>query len=185
MSSEPCAENRHQPTDGFDPDVRRTMPFAVKLSALAAAAAFTPGITDFMWRLSHSRIGHSESVCNMVLVALDALIVIGLLSGNRLAWQWGRILAFVAAIIWTSELGLVFSIPRTSATSPGDYSLFAGLTLIAFPAVGLWVVYFSLGRPSAIAYFGLVCPQCGQPTHKSADFLFNTAKCKKCGYAWR
>jgi len=53
----------------------------------------------------------------------------------------------------------------------------------AFPASLIWMGLL-LGLPKSRAYFRLICPDCGSKEVKATDFLYNTAKCEKCGRRW-
>jgi len=48
----------------------------------------------------------------------------------------------------------------------------------------LFVAGIALGRPTAYAFFDLVCPVCAARTGLGADFLFRQARCRKCENVW-
>ena len=115
-------------------------------------------------------------------ILIPGLVFAGVVKGHRLAWQWGRIVAMLSAVL-TPLASMAFYLGNKSDPHP-----FMGITLIistTFCVVLLLAVFFALGRPSAKAFFGLVCPKCGQPTSKAADFFFNKARCRECDYTWR
>jgi hypothetical protein len=111
-------------------------------------------------------------------LSLGALIMVGFVTGHRLAWQWGRILGLLAAIGYTLVVVLSFTSPK------GTDTIWLPI-IFGFLAVCLWTIFFAIGRTSAREHFGLRCPKCSQLTNRAADFFFNRAKCKACGNVWR
>jgi hypothetical protein len=104
------------------------------------------------------------------------IILVYVLLGNRLAWQWGRYAAFgtmvlipLVTLMNISHKGTIFA------------ELTAQVIVMVLPAL---LIALALGRPSARAFFQLVCPACQSRSVKSADFFFRRVKCKKCGNAW-
>ncbi|HTP52891.1 MAG TPA: hypothetical protein VMK42_19535 [Anaeromyxobacteraceae bacterium] len=109
-------------------------------------------------------------------VVVMALLLWGIFRGYRLAWLWGRHLAFVlsAVVLAMVLLGLYL---KKLPFLPAAVMLF-GLVL------PLAVVAVSLGRTSARQWFDLYCPKCGSGTSRGKDFLFRRARCLKCGEVW-
>lgn len=102
---------------------------------------------------------------------VSTLLLLGFIKGHRLAWQWGRIFPVIGI-----AGGLLFMIISTKSFATNW--IFLGLELVYITLV------VALGRPAARAYFKLICPKCGKPTWRAADFLFNKAKCKPCDFVW-
>ena len=131
-------------------------------------------------------IGLAQDPTSIVRVAvsmgLQLLILWGMIVGHRLAWQWGRILGILAAVLLT--IGAVTSFVGTAAAQvPAWVRLLAG-SIVMLQAVCLYTIFFALGRPSAKQHFNLRCPSCGKFTGAAADFFFNRAKCKTCSTVW-
>ena len=116
-----------------------------------------------------------------ISLALQLLILWGLIVGHRLAWQWGRILGLLAALLFTFSAIVMFS--QSSASPAPLVLILTGITLVV-QALCLYTIFFSLGRPSAREHFRLRCPSCGKLTSSAADFFFNRAKCKACQNVW-
>jgi hypothetical protein len=113
---------------------------------------------------------------------LGALILLGLVFGHRLAWQWGRILGILAAVLLTLAAVLSFFGQRNIRGPAWVRTLEGGVFL--FQAICLYTIFFALGTPSARLFFRLRCPLCGEFTSTAADFFFNRALCKRCPKAW-
>jgi hypothetical protein len=116
-----------------------------------------------------------------VSAALGALILWGVIVGHRLAWQWGRFLGILAAVLFT-VLG-IFVFTGGPARVPVPARVLAG-SILMVQAFCVYTIFFSLGRPSARQHFNLRCPSCGKFTSAAADFFFNRAKCKACQNVW-
>jgi uncharacterized membrane protein len=107
---------------------------------------------------------------------LFALLLAGLLRGSRLAWLWGRYIAIILAVVVTASV--VSGYVRHQAGA-----LVLALSLLGL-AAPLLVAGVALGRPSAYAFYDLVCPTCGTRTGLGADFLFRQARCRSCKNVW-
>lgn len=114
----------------------------------------------------------------LLQIGLGVLILVGTIAGHRLAWQWGRILAILGAVLLTL-VALVFF----AAIRDGEVAAWLG-ALMVVQVIPLYTVFFAFGRPSARVFFRLVCPKCGVMTNKAADFFFNRARCRRCGNVW-
>jgi len=105
--------------------------------------------------------------------AVMGLLLWGIARGYRLAWLWGRYLTLFLSAMVLVGLGMGLwkgEVPWTWAAA-----LVAGLVL------PLGATSIALGRPSAFAWFGLVCPKCGTQSSRGNDFLFRSARCPSCG----
>ncbi len=107
---------------------------------------------------------------------LFALLLGGLVSGSRLAWLWGRYITIALAVVVSASV--VSGYVRNEA---GALVLALSLLGIAAP---LLVAGIALGRPSAYAFYDLVCPTCGARTGLGADLLFREARCRRCKTVW-
>jgi peptidoglycan/LPS O-acetylase OafA/YrhL len=151
----------------------RRRPASVWIAAVAfgVVVAFQAGLAYFFardgdlgwWRFAFA-------------VAAFVLLLVGLVRGRRLAWLWGRYLALV--------LGVVLLASLAAGYARHELALEVGLLALFGMAVPLFVAGLALGRPSAHAWFDLVCPSCAVPTSHGADFLFRKARCRRCGTEW-
>lgn len=150
----------------------RRIPPSVWLATLALAAA-SGGIA---WLTAEAGEGRPAWGQIAFAALLGALILGGLLARRRLAWLWGRSLALLLAVVQAVALG--------GALLQGGPAAPATLALLGGVAAALLGAFVALGRRSALAWFGLVCPACLTPSRTPADFLFHQARCRKCGNVW-
>jgi hypothetical protein len=108
--------------------------------------------------------------------ALAVLLLTGLLRGSRLAWMWGRHLALFLAVLVSARAAV--AIVRRESEAWTTAAVVLGLALPLFAAA------WALLRPSAFAFFRLVCPLCETQTRTFADLLFRSARCRNCGNVW-
>jgi hypothetical protein len=106
---------------------------------------------------------------------LTGIVLLGLIRKNRIAWQYGRLICFVTAVL------VPFLTSRHLEGNAGIIGLVLLVLLVSIPA---FAIAISLGRPSARTYFGLACPQCGSVKTKAGDLFFKKIKCKVCGHLW-
>jgi len=120
------------------------------------------------------------SILGVVLpVAIALLIMIGIIMGQRLAWQWGRLLGLLGGIILTlASVGAL-------ANAEGEPGMLIAGGLLALQGVPLFPMFFALGTRGAREHFRLTCPQCGAAKPRGANFLFTEALCRSCGTQWR
>lgn len=153
--------------------MRRTVPLAV-WTAIAALAVVM--VLQAALALLFARGGQVGWAMYAFAALLFALLVAGLARGSRLAWLWGRSIALV--------LGVVVS----ASVVAGYLKHEAGLPVLALSLLGiaapLFVASLALGRPSAYAFYDLVCPTCGTRTGLGADLLFREARCRSCKTVW-
>jgi len=114
----------------------------------------------------------------LVPIVVAALILVGIVTGYRLAWQWGRLLGLVGGILLTLTAIGVFA---KAGGRPGP--LIVG-SLVTLQGVPLFPMFFALGTQGARQHFRLICPQCGRSKPKGGNFLFTKAICKKCKATW-
>jgi hypothetical protein len=111
-------------------------------------------------------------------VAIALLILLGIIMGQRLAWQWGRLLGLVGGVILSLA---AFGALAQSSEQPK--LLIVGV-LLALQGVPLFPMFFALGTQGAREHFRLICPQCGSAKPKGGNFLFTKAVCRKCNASW-
>jgi hypothetical protein len=154
------------------PEVRRPPPsihaaslsLLLAISVMAGAAYLVAG---------QSRVAVIQYV---VLAGLFGLLLVGIVRAYRLAWMWGRYLTFVLAL-------LVLVIVGGGALKGTAGWAYVAMLLLGL-AAPLFAVSVALGRRSALAWFDLVCPQCGTAAARGKDFLFRKARCGKCKHVW-
>ncbi len=107
---------------------------------------------------------------------ISALILVGIIKGHKLAWQWGRILGLVGAIIMSLITVMIFANPNP------ENSLFGVIS--GSQAILLFILFFAIGTTDARIHFRLICPKCGSMKTKAANFFFTKARCKTCNIEW-
>ncbi len=107
---------------------------------------------------------------------LWALLIGGIARGTRLAWLWGRYLPLVLGVVMLAAI--VAGAVRHELTWETIAWSVGGI------ALPLFVAGLALGRPSAFAFFDLVCPDCSARTGLGADLLFRQARCRRCDHVW-
>jgi hypothetical protein len=112
---------------------------------------------------------------------IGGLILWGLVAGHRLAWQWGRILAALAAVLGAIAMILIV-INVVKEPGSAHELIVAGIVFVMTAC--LFAIVISLGTDAARQHFGLRCPSCKRFTSAAGDFWFNTAKCKRCNRVW-
>jgi hypothetical protein len=115
----------------------------------------------------------------VIPVAVALLILYGIVMGQRLAWQWGRLLGLLGGIILTLAAVGAFT------NAEGDPTIMVAGALLALQGIPLFPMFFALGTQGAREHFRLTCPQCGAGKPKGGNFLFTEALCRKCGTRWR
>jgi hypothetical protein len=118
----------------------------------------------------------------LISIGLSALILWGMIVGQRLAWQWGRILGIVAAVL--VSIGALLAFVTAARDRASALAAMVVGSILLLQAICLYTIFFALGRPSAMEHFKLRCPSCGKFTYKAANFFFTRAKCKYCNITW-
>ena len=121
-----------------------------------------------------SRVGFFQY---LFAASVAAALLWGILKGARLAWMWGRALGFFLAVVPLAALGLAVwrGIP---------VRWWEAAVVVLGLSAPLLACSIALGRPSALRFFDLVCPECGAVAQRGKDFLFHEAACGKCGHVW-
>lgn len=160
---------------------RSGLPGSVILAIIGLACMMALNVLNIVLLLNVPNRRPNVLIQPAVSLVLGALIMWGLVVGHRLAWQWGRVLGLIGAILYT----VVGAISLANA-APGASPLLSFVVgaVVLFVAACLWVIFFAVGARSARLHFGLQCPDCGKFTSKAADFFFNKAKCGKCKKIW-
>jgi len=114
----------------------------------------------------------------VVPLAIALLILLGILAGHRLAWQWGRLLGLAAGIILTL---VTIQVLRRANGRP-EVLVFG--SLLALQGVPLFPMFFALGTQGAREHFRLICPQCGRSKPRGGNFLYTKVVCKECKTVW-
>ena len=134
---------------------------AIPGSVLAAIGVVASLLVVNLW--ASAQVGELP----LAQIAVQSLVLVGLAARHRLAWQWGRLLPALAIpflLLW-------------ALLSPQG----APALLLLAPLV---LVPLALGRPSARAWFGVVCASCGSTRVRAVDLLFRRARCRACGREW-
>lgn len=116
--------------------------------------------------------GAADGQLPVAPIVLQSLIIAGLATRQRLAWQWARVLPILAGFLLLALSFMAQGRAREGDMQPLGVAL-AALAIAVVPAV-------ALGLPSARAWFKLVCPSCGGRKVKAASFLFTKARCRTC-----
>ncbi len=151
----------------------RKAPRSVHVASLSLLLAASVQAGFALVVSASSNVGFAQWI---FAAAVMAVLVWGIARGYRLAWLWGRYLTLFLSAMVLMSMGMGLwrkEIPWTWAAA-----LAFGLVL------PLAVTSVALGRPGAIAWFGLVCPACQVPTNRGNDFLFRKARCRNCGEVW-
>lgn len=125
-------------------------------------------------------IGGGVSILGVVApVGIAVLILIGILAGQRLAWQWGRLLGLFGGLV------LTFAAVGTFAKAQGRPEVLIVGILLLLQGAPLFPMFFALGMRGAREHFRLICPGCGHARPKGGNFLFTEAVCRKCAARWK
>ncbi|MDY0357679.1 MAG: hypothetical protein RBR19_17485 [Sedimentisphaerales bacterium] len=120
------------------------------------------------------------SIVSIVLpVAVAVLILIGIIAGQRLAWQWGRLLGLLGGIVLTMAAVGAF------ANANGEVGMLVVGALLLLQGAPLFPMFFALGMRGAREHFRLICPACGHARPRGGNFLFTEAVCRKCAARWK
>lgn len=111
-----------------------------------------------------------------ISIAVSTIVLVGIIKGNRLAWQWARLTSLLCALISTVSLDLIW----IHKVQPGNLYLLLWLVQL----LALYMIVFSLGARGSRAHFKLICPSCGSTRVKARDLLFHKAACRTCGGEW-
>ncbi len=122
--------------------------------------------------------GQASIAAVLLPVAVALLILYGIVMGQRLAWQWGRLLGLFGGIVLTLAAVGAFS------NANGEPGMLIAGGLLMLQGVPLFPMFFALGTKGAREHFRLSCPNCGAAKPKGGNFLFTEAVCRKCDERW-
>ena len=108
-------------------------------------------------------------------IPIEALIIVGLVRGHALAWQWGIIVPTLAVLGGLALLGPALSMFDGNPVAAALIFLLIAIN-VAIPIV--------LSTKSARIFYGLKCPKCGEVRGRAASFLFAKRKCAACKFVW-
>ena len=120
-----------------------------------------------------------SSILHIIIpFSISILILVGIINGHKLAWQWGRIIGLLGSMAMSALSAVFFAMKE-----PMEGKIFLG-TMMLIQAVAFYAMFRALGTAEAKKHFGLICPQCGTDTAKAGDFLFTQAVCRNCNARW-
>lgn len=165
----------------------RPLPWSVRVASAALLFAI---LALAVFAFAFARQAEVPWLQTGVAIAVFILILAGFVRGRRVAWQWGRSVGFVlSALLFAAAIVAAWRVlPRQVLAEDGLAAAIeaAGFFLpLLVPLLGLaaplLVVAIALGRPSAYAWFDLVCPHCGARAPRAMDLRFHEARCRACG----
>ena len=122
--------------------------------------------------------GQVSPLSILVPIVVALLILIGIIKGQRLAWQWGRLLGLLGAITLTlAAIGMFMQVSEEPA-------LIIVAILIALQGIPLFPMFFALGTAGAKQHFRVICPDCGKSKVKGSNFFFTKVICRNCNTEW-
>lgn len=149
----------------------------MKVSILVAAVSVGVMVFARMFMGVLAMLSGTVSMVSVLIpIAVALLILIGIVRGQRLAWQWGRLLG-----------GLILTFAALSAFARASEQpgfLIVGVLLV-LQGVPLFPMFFALGTQGAREHFRLICPRCGSAKPKGGNFLYTKAICRKCNASWQ
>lgn len=111
-------------------------------------------------------------------IVLGLLILIGIIKGQRLAWQWGRLLGLFGGFV------LTFATVGASLRIPEEPAMIIVAFLLAMQGLPLFFLFFALGTVGTKEHFRIICPGCGKSNVKGGNFLFSKVICRNCNAEW-
>jgi hypothetical protein len=148
-------------------------PASVRVALLALGVVLAAQLALALLVARGGAVGWGQFLFAAVVAVL---LLVELARRSRLAWLWGRYLTFFLAALETAAL-----VVGALRGQLGWWQLAAGFAGLALP---LLAVSLALSRPSAYAYYDLLCPVCGTRTSLGATFLFRQARCRSCDNVW-
>jgi hypothetical protein len=146
------------------------MPWSVRIATAMVAVVVVVVLAALAVLLRAGSVPRAQLVQLALYAAVFVLLLAGLVARRRVAWLWGRYLGFF--LFTVALLAVLVGGGRLPPEQLAAVGLgFAGPLLAASVA---------LGRRSALAWFGLVCPGCDLPSTKG-DVLMRRVRCARCG----
>lgn len=106
-------------------------------------------------------------------VAVAVLVLLGMIFGHALAWQWGRVIPVLALLALLGALGAA---RESGSSSAVVFVVSAMAVMLSLPVL--------LSLPSSRRWFALECPRCHTLRTQAASFLYNWRRCKRCNVKW-
>lgn len=106
-------------------------------------------------------------------IAVAVLVLLGMIFGHALAWQWGRVIPILALL---ALFGALAGAVDSGSTGAVIFVVSAMAVMLAVP------VLLSFG--SSRRWFALECPRCHTLRTQAASFFYNWRRCKKCHVKW-
>lgn len=151
----------------------------MKGSVLVAVASVGMMVTARIVMGALALLSGQVSPVSLILpIGVALLILIGILKGQRLAWQWGRMLGLLGAII------LTLAAASASTEVAEEPAMLVVVILLGLQGIPLFPMFFALGTRGAKEHFRVICPDCGGSKVKGGDFLFTKAICRECNATW-
>ena len=151
------------------------MPKSIKIVLISTGYLILGSIYMFVYSYKTCAFssGGISTFDGLVTVASVVYIFLGTLKKYRNAWFFGRFLGVI---------GIVFMIPIIVMKFPNELLQSWELMFMSSFIIPPLVISYSIGSPSALRYFDLICPSCQS---KSPSILMSSkAKCRKCGHIW-
>lgn len=190
----PAVDERAAPYDGASLDDPR-MPGSVIVALVSVAIVV---LFNLLMVVGATVANQGLMVLYLVTLLIGVVVLIGLARRNRLAWQWGRIMGMLGAVLATLTVGMAVvgmvmavqsgELDEVFAQAGGRAAMITGIAIgvamLVLPTLCLWVAFFALGRPSARRWFRLVCPSCESRRVRAVGFLYSRARCRRCQAVW-
>ncbi|MCA9240701.1 MAG: hypothetical protein KDA37_10895 [Planctomycetales bacterium] len=194
-SENPFAAPESEPSPAPDeaPELYGRVPGSVLLAITSLA-----GILVLNALVVLAAVFDSDEVTVIVFLApllLGGLILGGIVRRSRQSRVAARILSLLGGVLGVLWIGIavvqLFIVLYSSVDQPQHISpssiagiMAIGLSISCLPVAMLWTVFLALGRPTALSFFGLICPGCHARRSRPADLWYRTLRCKVCGQVW-
>ena len=183
------------------PELHGRMPGSVMLAMVCVGIFVVLNAIVFLMVMGFMGADGIEVLIVGVPLLIGVLVLVGLIRRWKLARQWGRIMGMLGAILASFGVASmifstisfyfgtgfygdneIFNAPDTRRMIA--WSMLTGMAFNLLPTALLWTMFFSLGRPTALAYFRIYCPQCKSRRTRPANFLYSKSRCKDCEAVW-
>ncbi len=149
---------------------RGPMPWSVRVAIAAVGLVVVVVLVALVLGLRSRSVGGVEAAQLALYAAAFAALLAGLTARRRVAWLWGRYLGFFLFAV--ALAGVLANARRLGVLEVVTIALAFAAPLLA--------ASLALGRLSALAWFGLVCPGCDLPSTRG-DVLMRRVRCARCG----
>jgi hypothetical protein len=169
MAENPYAPPQAEINAGAPAEIARA---SMKMPGTVIAAIVVVSIIALLSVLNLVRSG---SILSLIGVAIYALILIGLIRGHALAWQWG--------IVIPTLFGILAAVGLFAGAGMGGLGL-GELIILLIPLSLYLSIAVLLSRKSSRIFFGLQCPKCGAIKARARSFFFTKRRCGACKFEW-